>query len=65
MKLNWKWLLAIALATSVASARTITLQQGVDGYTGCTDSYIDDHYSSEKYGNDGNIAAGSMAYDAG
>lgn len=33
-------LMFVALATSRARGETLTLQEGVSGYAGCTDSYI-------------------------
>jgi hypothetical protein len=39
-----------AISLTVIQAETITLQQGINGYTGCQDSYIE--YSNQ-YANNG------------
>jgi len=37
--------IAIALFCTVTLSETITLQQGVNSYTGCSDTYITRHYA--------------------
>ena len=37
---------ALLAASAGASAATLTLQQGANGYNGCSDTYITRHYAS-------------------
>lgn len=43
-------LLAILASVQAASAVTVVLKQGVNGYTGCTDTYMDSQNPTQNYG---------------
>lgn len=68
MKYVERLLIAVLFITALASAETITLQQGVGGYAGCEDSYIEsknvDGYNGfeANYGNDQFFAAANTRY---
>ena len=49
---------------AVVSAETITLQQGTNGYTGCSDSYITGHYATvaAKYNTAGTLQIANGNY---
>ncbi len=50
-------LMFVALATSRARGETVTLQEGVSGYAGCTDSHIQaDGYATSNNTNYGGQA---------
>lgn len=55
---------ALALMTSVLSAvaATVTLQQGVNGYTGCEDTYWYSLEGANSGGNGLNYVAGTLPY---
>lgn len=48
--LMWLGLLSFLVFSTLSSAATVTLKQGVDGYTGCTDTYMDSDYPNSNYG---------------
>lgn len=48
-------LVAVSLGASSLSATTVTLQQGLNGYTGCTDSWLDESLTSDNYGGAPNL----------
>lgn len=60
---KWRRLfLSLLLLSSLLNAKTLDLQQGVNGYSGCVDSYYDSHWPADQHGNSKTITSGSMAY---
>ena len=44
---HFEWIAALIGAAAVsATADTLTLQQGAEGYSGCSDTYISRHYAT-------------------
>ncbi len=68
MNLFKKYMMLIFLLAILLSAETITLQEGVNGYSGCTDTYIESENqygyngTGTNHGNEGQLAAGYLRY---
>jgi len=58
-------LIFLTLIISPLLSTTITFQNGLNGYSGVKDTYIDEHYPDTKHSADSTIVVGSMAYDVG
>jgi hypothetical protein len=50
----WAWA-AVMLCSPAFASNVITLQQGLDGYTGCTDAWLDESLTRDNYGGAPNL----------